>query len=188
MYILRHILLLLTLLAVTMTARAQRIAVNTDIATGLCMAPSLGVELTMGKKSTLNLNALYGGRILGSDIRIAALQPEWKVYISGRPMYHHYVGFVGLLTSYKMRFDGKWHDGDACGIGLSFGYVLPIKDRLLIDFHSSLGGVYYHQKEYKVGEDYDATHINMEGYPEANASGSLLIPLKIGIALTYIIK
>ncbi len=102
MYILRHITLLLTLLAVTMTARAQRIAVNTDIATDLCMAPSLGVELTMGKKSTLNLNALYGGRILGSDIRIAALQPEWKVYISGRPMYHHYVGFVGLLTSCKM--------------------------------------------------------------------------------------
>lgn len=187
-HILRDAALLLLLLSAAMSARGQRVAVNTDVAMDACLAPSLGVELAMGKKSTLNLNGFYGSRILGKDVRMAALQPEWRVYISGRPMYHHYVGFIGLLTSYKMKFDAKWHDGDACGLGLSFGYVLPLTDRLLVDFHSSLGGVYYHQKEYMIGEDYDANHLNAEGYPEANASGRLLIPLRIGVALTYIIK
>lgn len=87
--------------------KAQRLAVNTDVAMDACLAPSLGIELTMGKKSTLNLNGLYGSKVLGQDIRIGALQPEWRIYISGRPMYHHYVGAIGLLASYKMKFDGK---------------------------------------------------------------------------------
>lgn len=178
----------LLLLLFTVNADAQRIAVNTDVLMDACMAPSLGVELTLAKKSTLNINGLYGRKILGKEMRIAALQPEWRVYISGRPMYHHYIGIIGLLSSYKLKFDDKWHDGDACGLGVSFGYVLPLKDRLLIDFHSSLGGAYYHQKEYMTGEDYDKTHVNYAGYPVANASGGLLIPLRMGVSVTYIIK
>lgn len=172
----------------TASADAQRIAVNTDVLMDACLAPSIGVELTLAKKSTLNINGLYGRKILGKEMRIAALQPEWRVYISGRPMYHHYIGVIGLLSSYKLDFDNKCHDGDACGLGVSFGYVLPLKDRLLIDFHSSLGGAYYHQKEYMIGDDYDKTHVNYAGYPVANASGGLLIPLRMGVSVTYIIK
>ncbi len=180
--------MLLLLMLCAMEANAQRIAVNTDVLMDAFCAPSLGVELTLAKKSTLNINALYGEKILGKEMRIAALQPEWRAYISGRPMYHHYVGVVGLLASYKINFDNKCHDGDAAGLGVSFGYVLPVKERLLIDFHTSLGGAYYHQKEYMLGEDYDNEHKNLSGYPVANASGSLLIPLRIGISVAYIIK
>lgn len=183
----KSVMLLLMMLC-AMEANAQRIAVNTDVLMDAFCAPSLGVELTLAKKSTLNINGLYGEKILGKEMCIAALQPEWRVYISGRPMYHHYIGVVGLLASYKLNFDNKCHDGDASGLGVSFGYVLPIKDRLLIDFHSSLGGAYYHQKEYMLGEDYDKEHVNLKGYPVANASGSLLIPLRIGVSVAYIIK
>lgn len=176
------------LLLTTASVSAQRIAVNTDVLMDACMAPSVGIELTLAKKSTLNINGLYGEKILGKEMRIAAVQPEWRVYISGRPMYHHYIGAIGLFASYKLKFDDKWHDGDAVGAGISFGYVLPVKERLLIDFHSSLGGAYYHQKEYMKNVDYDKTHVNAEGYPTANASGGLLIPLRMGVSVTYIIK
>ena len=57
-------------------ASAQMVAVNTDVAMDACMAPSLGVELTLGKKSTLNINGLYAANMLGKDIRIAAMQPN----------------------------------------------------------------------------------------------------------------
>lgn len=184
----RGMTLLVVLLLSVVSTYAQRIAVNTDVLMDAFCAPSLGVELTLAKKSTLNVNALYGEKILGKEMRVAALQPEWRAYISGRPMYHHYVGVVGLFASYKLNFDEKCHDGDAFGLGVSFGYVLPIKERLLIDFHASLGGAYYHQKEYMLGEDYDKEHTNLSGYPVANASGSLLIPLRIGISVAYIIK
>lgn len=182
-------LVMLAALSVSAPLRAQRLSVNTDLAMDAIMAPSLGMELTVGGKSTLNLNGLYSPGVLGNkDLRITAVQPEWRVYISGRPMYHHYVGAIGLFTSYKLLFDGKWHDGDAVGAGVSFGYVYPLKDRLLLDFHTSLGGVYYHQKEYMRDFDYDNSVTNAEGYPVANATGSLLIPLRIGVSLTYIIK
>lgn len=168
---------------------AQMVAVNTDVAMDACLAPSLGVELTLGKKSTLNINGLYASNMLGKDIRIAAIQPEWRVYISGRPMFHHYVGAIGLLASYKFsHFADKVYDGDAGGLGLSYGYVWPVTQRLLIDFHTSLGLVFYHQKEYFVGDDYDSHYLNDEGNPYANAHGSLLIPLRIGVSVSYIIK
>lgn len=172
----------------TANTRAQMLAVNTDVAMDACLAPSLGVELVLGKKSSLNINALYGAKVLGQDIKIAAIQPEWRVYISGRPMYHHYFGAIALLTQYKFKLKNKWRDGDAFGIGLSYGYVLPIKDRLLVDFHASVGDVFYHQKEYMVGDDYDAHYTNAEGYPKANASGQIILPLRLGVSLTYILK
>ena len=184
----RLLLLIVMAQLYSATANAQLLAVNTDVAMDACLAPSLGIEIVMGKKSTLNINGLYGEKIFYKDIRIASVQPEWRIYLSGRPMYHHYFGAIGLLASYKMKYDGKWHDGDASGIGVSFGYVLPLKERLLVDFHTSLGGIYYHQKEYMIGENYDENHLNSAGYPVANASGGLLMPLRIGVSLTYIIK
>lgn len=172
---------------ITLSASAQMIAVNTDVAMDACMAPSFGVELTMGKKSTLNINGLYAANALGKDVRIAAFQPEWRVYISGRPMFHHYVGAMGFLANYKIsKLADKVYDGDAGGFGLSYGYVLPITQRLLVDFHTSLGLVFYHQKEYYVGDRY--MHINNEGNEYANARGSLIMPMRIGIAVSYIIK
>lgn len=170
------------------TARAQMLAVNTDVAMDACLAPSLGVELTMSKKSSLNFNALYGRKILGKDMMILAIQPEWRVYISGRPMYHHYVGAIGLLTRYDMELGSKLYKGDAFGIGVSFGYVLPITDRLMADFHASVGDVFYRQKEYPKTDNYDAHYTNSEGYATINATGQFIMPLRLGVSIAYILK
>lgn len=185
----RKILLILAIMMMfTANTRAQMLAVNTDVAMDACMAPSLGVELVLGKKSSLNLNALYGKNILGQGVRIFALNPEWRVYISGRPMYHHYFGAVGLFSQYKFNLKGKTRDGDAAGLGLSYGYVLPVTDRFLVDFHTSVGGVFYHQKEYAIGDNYDANYTNKDGFPCANAHGTIIMPLRLGVSLTYILK
>lgn len=185
----KKLLLIITAMMITTTISAQMVAVNTDVAMDALQAPSLGAEIVMGKKSTLNFNGLYANKLMGKDIRIAAFQPEWRVYISGRPMFHHYVGAMGILATYKMnKVAGKVYDGDAGGFGLSYGYVLPITQRLLVDFHTSLGLVFYHQKEYYEGENYDNHVVNKDGFPYANAHGSLLMPMRIGVALTYIIK
>lgn len=173
-------------------AKAQLLAVNTDVAMDAIMSPSVGVEIVMGKKSSLNINGMFGKNLFGRDVRFNAIQPEWRIYMSGRPMYHHYCGIIGLLTSYKTKYDNKWHDGDGGGIGVSLGYVLPLTDRLSIDFHTSLGAFFYHQKEYEAeaGYDYDTDidHINDDGYPVANAHGTRFIPLRIGISVAYTIK
>ena len=77
----KFLLIIATVMLFAAKASAQMVAVNTDVAMDACMAPSLGVELTLGKKSTLNINGLYAANMLGKDIRIAAIQPEWRVYL-----------------------------------------------------------------------------------------------------------
>ena len=178
------------MMSLALQGKAQLLAVNTDVVMDAIMSPAVGVEITMGKKSSLNINGMFGNNLFGRDVRFNAIQPEWRVYFSGRPMYHHYCGIIGLLASYKTKYDNKWHDGDGGGIGLSLGYVLPLTNRLSIDFHTSLGAFFYHQKEYEdvEGYDYDAENVNADGYPVANAHGTRYIPLRIGISVAYTIK
>lgn len=174
-------------------SQAQMVAVNTDVAMDACQAYSAGVEIAMTKKSSLNINALHGWNIVNQDIRLTAFQPEWRVYVSGRPMFRHYFGFMGLYANYKSgEISGKIYDGDAGGFGFSYGYVLPVTQRLLVDFHTSLGYVYYHQKEYFASRNYDydsdPMNYNEDGFPMANAHGSLFIPMRIGVSVTYILR
>lgn len=186
----KRLLVIISIICLTLPMRAQLIGVNTDVAMDILMTPSVGVEITMTKKSTLNINGMFGKNLFGRDVRFNAIQPEWRIYMSGRPMYHHYCGVIGLFASYKTRYDKKWHDGDCGGLGVSLGYVWPLTNRLSIDFHTSLGVIRYHQKEYtdEEGYDYDSEHLNSDGYPMANARGTRFLPLRIGISVAYIIK
>ena len=173
---------------ISLPASAQIAAVRTDLLMDVCSAPSLGVELALTKKSSLNIDGFYGSKMFGKDIKIIALQPEWRCYISGRPMYHHYVGIVGALENHDITVYSRHYDGHGIGIGVSYGYVWPITQRLLLDFHTSLAYYTYKQKEHFVDDDYDSHYTNADGYPVANASGSFLMPVKLGIALSYILK
>ena len=47
----KFLLIIATVMLFAAKASAQMVAVNTDVAMDACMAPSLGVELTLGKKS-----------------------------------------------------------------------------------------------------------------------------------------
>ncbi len=183
-----HCILLLLLMGITPRLHAQSIAVNTDLAMDVIGAPSLGVELTMGKKSTLAISGLATKNLFWNDQHIAMANPEWRVYISGRPMYHHYIGFTGVVASYKLHFAHREYHGDAAGAGLSFGYVWPISEHLNIDFHTSLGYLRYHHKEYPHGKDYDEYYQNSDGSTYTNSSGHAWVPINIGIKLAYIIK
>ncbi len=190
----RHKIFIITAIlcmAFTRPMMAQNIAVSTDAAMDLLAAPSLGVEFTMGKKSTLALSAMATRSGLWNDQHIAAVNPEWRVYISGRPMYHHYIGAIGLLTTYKLHFADRNYHGDAMGAGLSFGYVLPVGSRWSVDFHSSLGYLHYHHKEFPRSVDestYDENYSENGENVRVNSTGHVYAPLSIGIKVAYIIK
>ncbi len=167
---------------------AQRLAVNTNLASDALLAPSLGLEMSIGKQTTLGLNIEYGPKILMKEnMSLVAINPEFRYYLKGIPMNGLYVGAEGLLTSYNLTIRSKRYEGDAAGAGISFGYALPITQRLQIDFHSSLGIAFYRQKEYYKGDDYDFEYITEDGYLKANASGHNYIPMRIGVCLTYIL-
>lgn len=168
--------------------RAQQIAVNTDLLMDVMAVPSVGVEMTMARQSTLNLNVMASPKVAFKFGKMFAVQPEWRYYFSGRPMYRHFVGVGAVWTDYDMTVKGRRYDGNGSGIGLSFGYVLPIGKRVSVDFHSCLGGFFYKHKEYRTNVDYVKEYADEDGNVPANANGAVLMPLRLGVSLTYILK
>lgn len=182
----KRIVFSFSLLLCAVGVKAQIIAVNTDVVSDACLAPNIGVELGMNSRSSLSVNALYGNNILGKDIKMTVVQPEWRYYFSGRTMYRHFIGVGALAASYDMKVDDRIYNGDGAGLGVTFGYVLPLSNRLNIDFHAGCGLFFYSQKEYHIDEDYSKY---MDGEREvANSHGSGIWPTRIGISVTYILK
>jgi len=182
----KFVIALVAILLCSGSAKAQMIAVNTDVVSDGLLAPNLGVELGMTSRSTLSINALTGSHILYGDTKMTAIQPEWRFYFSGRRMYHHFVG-VGIIgATYETKADHRKYNGDGAGVGVTFGYVLPISKHFNVDFHAGLGAFYYRQKEYYLGND-DNLHAEEEPM-DANSHGVSFVPSRIGISITYIIK
>lgn len=164
----RLILCIMLSVAVTLL-RAQKLAVNVDglwLASGIA---NIGSEVTFGKASTLSL-ALLGAKKpwVYRDLSAVALQPEWRYYLSQRPMYHHFVGVGAIIGNYSMTIDDDDYTGTAIGIGLTFGYVIALNKYLNIDLHSGFGLI--HSQDRKRGHD------------------NVTLPTKAGVSLTYILR
>ena len=75
----------------------------------------------------------------------------------------------------------------AFGIGATFGYVFNITHRLNIDCHAGFGAVVYRHKEYFVNDNYDLDY-SIGGVERTNANGYALLPTRIGVSVSYILK
>lgn len=181
------LLMVLIALGCRTTADAQMLSVNTDAVADLMMAPSLGFELVTSNRSTVGVNVLGAYKPWGKDIRLIGVQPEYRYYFSGRPMHHEFVGIGGVGASYDITWKGKVYDGMALGMGLTFGYVFNITKRLNVDCHAGFGAIMYRHKEYFENDKYDADY-SIGGVERTNAKGYVLLPTRIGVSLTYILK
>lgn len=181
--------LLLTLLTVMacLTTSAQMLSVNTDLATDLLQTPSLGFELVAGERSSVGVNVMGNYKPWGKDMKLIAVQPEYRYYFSGRPMHHYFVGAGGVGASYDISWKGKVYNGSAIGLGLTFGYVFSLSRRICIDCHAGFGAVYYKHKEYFEHDPYDAD-FSIGGVERTNSEGYCLMPTRIGVSLSYILK
>jgi len=115
------------------------------------------------------------------------VKPEYRYYFSGRPMYRQFVGIGGVGASYDITWKGKVYNGSALGLGITFGYVFPITHRLNIDCHAGFGAIYYKHKEYFEKDNYDLDY-SVGGVQRTNAEGYTLLPTRIGVSVTYILK
>lgn len=183
-------LIILITIAAMEELKAQMLVVNTEVTSDAMMAPNLGIEIVTGNYSSVGVNALFGKSILGKEISLKAIQPEYRYWFSGRPINKWFVG-VGAIG---MLFDVKWkrkvYDGYGFGVGLTFGYVWNLKlgkeKRLSLDFHSGFGGIFYKRKEYFENDNYDIDY-TIDGRVKANAKGYYLLPTRIGISVSYIL-
>jgi len=168
-------------------AKAQMVAVNTDLVMDLLATPSAGIELVVGERSTLGLDVMGNYHPWKKHMKMIVVQPEYRYYISGRPMHKHFIGIGGLAASYEVWLKGKVYNGTGLGLGLVFGYVANLGKRFNIDFHAGFGAIGYKHKEYTLGDNYDSGYLE-NGELKTNAKGYYLLPTRIGISLTYILK
>lgn len=183
----KKILLTLFMAITALSASAQRLAVNTDVALDLLMTPSIGAEMTVGNRSTIGINVFGNYKPWGANLRMFGVQPEYRYYFSGRPMYSFFAGIGGLAGTYKLTRHGKVYDGYGVGGGITFGYVMKIAHRLNVDFHAGFAAIGFSRKEYHVGDNYDVDY-TLDGVLKNNSKGYYLMPSRIGISVAYILK
>lgn len=167
-------------------AQAQRVAVKTNALMLGLMTPNVGCELVTGERSSVDLTVFGNHKPYGMNMKMIGVQPEYRYWFNGRPMTRQYVGVAALGVSYDIEWKDRVYNGDAAGIGLTMGYVLNIKKRFNIEFYGGLGAVYFRQKQYYAGDNLDDFESN--GNKRANAYGYKLLPIKLGVSFSYIIK
>lgn len=183
----RKLLVIIAMLTATISARSQMLAVSTDAPWLLMQTPNIGAELVVGNRSTLLLSAFGNYKPWGKDMKMLGVQPEYRYFFSGRPMHSMFVGAGAVAASYDITWAGKVYDGSCTGIGLTFGYVWSIRRRLNIDFHAGVGLIFYNQKEYFTGDNFDNDYA-VDGEQRTNANGYTLLPTRIGVSVSYILK
>ena len=150
------------------------------------MMPNAACEFVVGERSTVDLSVFGSVNIYGNEAKILGFQPEYRYWFNGRPMTREYVGIAALGTTYNITWGEKVYEGDAGGVGLSFGYVMNLGKRLNVEFFGGCGLVYFSQKQYYVNDSFD--DYTGTGAVQANANGYKILPVKLGVAVTWILK
>lgn len=181
----KHILPLLLLL-ISISSYGQQVAIKTNGMYWLATTPNVGFELVTGERTSLDISAAITNRVWSNSCKMVVLQPEWRYWFNGRPMVREYIGIAALGSSYDITWGRRTYDGDAFGAGLTMGYALPLNKRLTIEFYGGFGAVYFRQKQYYVDDNY-SDFIENEAL-QVNSGGYKLIPIKLGVSISYIIK
>lgn len=181
----KYILTLVLAFTASISMRAQMCAFNTNVIWDAACVPNLGIEIGTGNNTSVVFNAFGGYNPWGLDAKCAGIQPEFRYWLSGRTMHQEFVGIGGIGASYKFPIAGKIYDGYTAGLGLTFGYALKLSQRVVLTLHGGCGLLFYNQKEYFNGDDYDNEAIM--GTIRANAHGYNILPTNLGVTFSYII-
>lgn len=165
---------------------AQQVAIKTNGLMWLAMMPNAACEFVAGERSTVDLSVFGAVNIYGKEAKILGVAPEYRYWFNGRPMTREYVGIAALGTTYDITWGRKVYQGDAGGLGLTLGYVMNLSKRLNVEFTGGCGLVYFQQKQYYVNDSFD-DYIGA-GDVQANANGYKILPLKLGVSVTWILK
>lgn len=182
----KHIVTLCLLFCCTSALHAQKIAVKTDALMLATMTANVGGELIVGERTSVCLSAFANSKPWGKDIKMVGVIPEVRYWFNGRPLIRQYVGIAALGTHYDITWNEDMYQGDALGAGISFGHVWRLGKRIAIECYASCSAVYFNHKHYYVNDNFE----DYEQFEDAHnkVNGIKIMPTKIGVALTYIIK
>lgn len=179
-------------------ASAQgKVGIKTNLLYGAgTMTPNLGIEIGLGKRTTLDILGSYNWFNLDGSIENNKklvhwiVQPEFRYFLCEK-FNGHFFGVHTLYSNYNIAGHelpiilGKGskafrYEGLAMGAGFSYGYQVMLRKRLNIEFNVGVGYMRLKYDKYncpKCGEKI-----------ETATTKSYFGPTKAAISLIYIIK
>lgn len=162
------------------TAQAQRLALKSNLLMDVMAAPSLGVEMALGGRTTLGLNIVGSYKSYVCKATHIYFEPEFRYWLSGRTFNKYFVGVGAMYSNYDVHLSKKIFRGNAYAGGVTFGYDWDIHKHLNIEAHAGVALTYTEYHRYWEGDNYIAT--------KPNSKSLAIIPFNVGVSLIYIIK
>lgn len=179
----KRLFLLLTFSWMISTAmHAQLLALKTNALMDVALFPNLEVEVAMGNKTSITLQAFGSLYVLGQDLKTFGGMSEFRYWIGGRSMVHLFMGVGLTAATYNIDWKGKYFKGDAVGLGLEFGYVKPLSKRWNMEVSAGTQMAAYFQHMWYDGDSYDPQTHHKDNH------GFKLLPYRVGLGFAYIIK
>lgn len=153
-------------------------SLSTNMLYDALLVPNIGAEFYLGRNWSVAADWMYGWwdtnrrhrywRIYGGEIAVR----RWLGSAAERkPLTGHHVGLYAQAITYDFEFGGKGQMAgepggslwDKCsyGVGIEYGYSLPVASRLNIDFTIGvgyLGGTYYEYRPIDGHYVWQSTH------------------------------
>lgn len=140
-----------------------KFALKTNILYLATTTPNIAAEFYLAPRWTLNVAAGYNPWDLNSrngGIRHVLVQPEARYWFCNA-FERHFIGVHGLYGRFQVAdvklplvkdLTGKRYDGWGVGVGIAYGYHLPIAPRLALEFSVGVGYVWLNYKQYDCGD------------------------------------
>lgn len=172
-------ILILAMLLLPLSGFSQKIAVKTNLLEWATISPNISAEFVVSPTMSLDLSASFNKWVPFSNTKFdhLSIQPELRYWFQ-RPMAQHFVGFTLLYLDYDILTKGTFHNGQAVGGGFTYGYDFVLSKRWNLELSAGIGTVYRFEKKYADGEAVPA---------ENNANRWCLIPVKLGVTISYVI-
>lgn len=163
--------------------QGQLLSVKTNLLNwGLC-APNLAFELVTGERHSFVVSGSYVPTFYDKSFKGWMLLPEYRFWLSGRPMIRTYLGIAALGGNYNdqsgLIIKGKSQRGAYGGLAVTGGYSFYLGKRWTLDLTAGVGLVTVHRKLYDCGTT------EPEAFEPLKVS---VIPVNLGISFGYIIK
>lgn len=161
---------------------AQMVAVKTNLLYDALLVPSLGAELGVGQRTTVNLMGTFNPFTMGErKWKNWSLQPEYRYWLH-RAFTGPFVGanaLVGGFNINKVRV-GNLYDhqrqGTMLGGGLSLGYHLILSTRFSLELAAGADFLYCTYDRYT------------DGALDGRYHSGLILPVGTGVNLVYILR
>ncbi len=181
------------LFAMVATGYGQKIAVKTNaVGWVAAITTNVGVEVALWPKLTISADAYYNPFKSWGDpdnrrsTWLWGVQPELKYWFC-RKFYGHYIGLHGQYSDYDCGLFKYRYEGTYWGVGLSYGYSLPVAYRWRLDFSLGLGYKHWNEDVYyrigTTGSQWDDKEFVQDPRPANNFGVT-----KLGVSAVFIIR